>query len=210
MEKFTVLRSVAAPLLRENIDTDVIIRIERLVGASNRTPLARHAFEAWRYRPDGSENPDFILNHEPYRRARILLAGGNFGCGSSREGAVWALVQMGFRAFLAPSFGDIFFNNCFQNGVLPVVLAQPAIEAMARQVETSPERNQVTVDLTRCVVVAPDGRETPFAIDGLRREALLDGLDDIALTMKRADEIGRFQAKDRAARPWIYAVEARR
>ena len=210
MEKFTVLRAVAAPLLRENIDTDIVIRIERLVGASRRSDLGRYAFEAWRYGPDGAENPDFILNREPYRHARILLAGRNFGCGSSREGAVWALAQKGFRAVLAPSFGDIFRNNCFQNGVLPVTLAQAAIEAMARQVEAAPEQSQVTVDLTRSVVVAPDGSETPFSIDALRREALLQGLDDIALTMKRADEIGRFQAADRARRPWVYAVETQR
>ncbi|HEX6842735.1 MAG TPA: 3-isopropylmalate dehydratase small subunit [Stellaceae bacterium] len=210
MEKFTVLRAIAAPLLRENIDTDIIIRIERLVGASRRSDLGRYAFEAWRYRPDGSENPDFILNREPFRRARILLAGRNFGCGSSREGAVWALAQKGFRTVLAPSFGDIFRNNCFQNGVLPVTLAQPVIEAIARQVEAAPEQNQVTVDLTRSVVVAPDGSETASSIDALRREALLDGLDDIALTMKRADEIGRFQTADRARRPWVYAVEAGR
>ncbi|HKW52365.1 MAG TPA: 3-isopropylmalate dehydratase small subunit [Stellaceae bacterium] len=210
MEKFTVLRAVAAPLLRENIDTDIIIRIERLVGASRRSDLGGYAFEAWRYLPDGGETPGFILNREPYRRARILLAGRNFGCGSSREGAVWALAQLGFRAVLAPSFGDIFRNNCFQNGVLPVALAQTVIEELARQVEAAPERNQVTVDLARSVVVAPDGGETPFSIDALRREALLGGLDDIALTMKREDEIGRFQAADRARRPWIYAVERAR
>jgi len=208
MEKFTVLRAIAAPLLRENIDTDIIIRIERLVGTSRRSELGRHAFESWRYRPDGSENPDFILNRQLYRRARILIAGRNFGCGSSREGAVWALAQMGFRAVLAPSFGDIFFNNCFQNGVLPAILAQPAVEAIARQVEADPERNEVTVDLQRCVVAAPDGSETSFAIDNLRRQGLLEGLDEIALTMKREAEIARFQADDRARRPWIYAVEA--
>ena len=210
MEKFTVLHAIAAPLLSENIDTDVIIRIERLVGAGRGSALGRFAFEAWRYRPDGSEQPDFVLNREPYRRARILLAGRNFGCGSSHEGAVWALAQCGIRAVLAPSFGDIFRNNCFQNCVLPVTLAQPVVEAIARQVEAAPEQNQVTVDLTRSVVVAPDGGETPFSIDALRRQALLDGLDDIALTMKRADEIARFQAADRARRPWVYAVEARR
>ena len=208
MEPFTKLTAIAAPIDEPNVDTNQICPTR-----FNKVPRGpKHAqilFHDLRFDPDGTEK-DFILNREPYRRARILLAGRNFGCGSSREGAVWAMAQMGFRAVLAPSFGDIFFNNCFQNGVLPVVLAQPPIEAIARQVETAPERNQVTVDLTRCVVVAPDGSETPFAIDGLRREALLDGLDDIALTMKRAEEIGRFQAKDRAARPWIYAVEARR
>lgn len=210
MEKFTVLRAIAAPLLRENIDTDIVIRIERLVGASSRSALGRYAFESWRYRPDGSEEPSFVLNREPYRRAQILLAGRNFGCGSSREGAVWALKQMGFRAVLAPSFGDIFFNNCFQNGVLPVVMAQETVETIARQVEADPERNQVTVDLVRSVVVAPDGGEAGFQIDRLRREALIEGLDDIGLTMKRAGDIAAFQAADRARRPWIYAIETQR
>src|SRR5258708_12323216 len=164
MDKFTVLRAIAAPLLRENVDTDIIIRIERLVGGSRRSELGRHAFESWRYLADGSENPDFILNREPYRRAGILLAGRNFACGSSREGAVWALAQMGFRAVLAPSFGDIFFNNCFQNGVLPVVLAQPAVEAIARQVEADPEHNDVTVHLTRSALPAPPRPDMPFPL----------------------------------------------
>jgi 3-isopropylmalate/(R)-2-methylmalate dehydratase small subunit len=210
MDKFTVLKAIAAPLLRENVDTDIIIRIERLVGATRRNELGGYAFESWRFRPDGAEEPGFVLNREPYRRAQILLALDNFGCGSSREGAVWALKQKGFRAVLAPSFGDIFFNNCYQNGVLPVVMAGAAIQALARQVETDPERNLVTVDLPRQRVVAPDGGETPFAIDRLRREALLDGLDDIGLTLKRAGEISAFQDRDRAERPWIWATEARR
>jgi 3-isopropylmalate/(R)-2-methylmalate dehydratase small subunit len=210
MEKFTVLRSVAAPLLRDNIDTDIVIRIERLVGASRRSALGRYAFEAWRYRSDGSQEPDFVLNRAPYREAQILLAGRNFGCGSSREAAVWALAQAGFRAVVAPSFGDIFANNCFQNGLLPVVMGEPALEALARQIEADPLRHLVTIDLVRQVVVAPDGAETPFAVDRLRREALLEGLDDVALTLKRESDIAAYQAHDRARRPWIYAVEHRR
>lgn len=162
---------------------------------------------SWRYRADGGENPDFVLNREPYRHAQILLAGRNFGCGSSREGAVWAIQQQGIRAVLAPSFGDIFFNNCFQNGVLPVTLAEAAIQIIARQVEADPARNLVTVDLAREVVTAPDGTETAFRVDPLRREALLEGLDDIALTQKRGAEMAEFEARDRARRPWIYAVE---
>jgi 3-isopropylmalate/(R)-2-methylmalate dehydratase small subunit len=207
MDKFTIVRAIAAPLLRENIDTDIVIRIERLVGATKRSELGRHVFESWRYRPDGSEEPDFILNREPYRRAEILLALRNFGCGSSREAAVWSLQQKGFRAVLAPSFGDIFFNNCFQNGMVPVTMAEDAIRAIARQVEADPERNQVTVDLIRQVVAAPDGGETSFSIDKFRRAALLDGLDDIGLTRKHEAEIVGFQAHDRERRPWIYAVE---
>ena len=210
MEKFTKLRAIAAPLLRENVDTDIIIRIERLVGASQRSALGEYAFESWRFRPDGSEEPQFVLNREPYRRAQILLALRNFGCGSSREGAVWALKQKGFRAVVAPSFGDIFFNNCYQNGVLPVMLAEATVQAIARQVEADPERNQVTVDLERQVVIAPDGAETAFAIDTLRREALLEGLDDIGFTLKRASDIAAFQTRDRTERPWIWAVETRR
>jgi len=210
MEKFTRLSAIAAPLLRENVDTDIIIRIERLVGATQRSSLGDYAFESWRFRPDGSEEPQFVLNREPYRRAQILLALRNFGCGSSREGAVWALRQKGFRAVVAPSFGDIFFNNCYQNGVLPVAMAEATVQAIARQVEADPERNHVTVDLARQVVIAPDGGETTFQIDTLRREALLDGLDDLGLTLKRASDIAAFQARDRAERPWIWAVETRR
>lgn len=210
MDKFTQLKAIAAPLLRENVDTDIIIRIERLVGATFRNELGRYAFEAWRLRPDGTEDPDFVLNREPYRSAQILLALDNFGCGSSREGAVWALKQRGFRAVLAPSFGDIFFNNCYQNGVLPVIMPNSAVQALARQVEADPGRKLVTVDLVRQVVVAPDGGETAFAIDRLRREALLDGLDDIGLTLKRESEIAAFQAQDRARRRWIWAVETGR
>jgi len=207
MEKFTVLRAVAAPLLRENIDTDIVIRIERLVGATAKSELGRHAFESWRYRPDGSENPDFVLNREPYRGAQILLAGRNFGCGSSREGAVWALQQQGIRAVLAPSFGPIFFNNCFQNGVLPVVMPDAAIQAIAREVEADPAHNLVTVDLERQVVTAPGGGETPFRVDALRRQSLLEGLDDIALTSRRGAAMAEFEARDRVRRPWIYVVE---
>jgi 3-isopropylmalate/(R)-2-methylmalate dehydratase small subunit len=210
MEKFTRLRAIAAPLLRENVDTDIVIRIERLVGATQRSALGDYAFESWRFRPDGSEEPQFVLNREPYRRAQILLALRNFGCGSSREGAVWALKQKGFRAVVAPSFGDIFFNNCYQNGVLPVMISEATVQAIARQVEADPERNQVTVDLERQVVIAPDGAETAFAIDTLRREALLEGLDDIGLTLKRMSDIAAFQARDRTERPWIWAVETRR
>jgi 3-isopropylmalate/(R)-2-methylmalate dehydratase small subunit len=209
MEKFTTLTAIAAPLLRENIDTDIIIRIERLVGATSASELGRFAFESWRYRPDGSEEPGFILNREPYRRAQILLALNNFGCGSSREGAVWALKQRGIRAILAPSFGDIFFNNCFQNGVLPVIAAEASIRALAAAVEADPAHNQITIDLLRQVVVAPDGTESTFRIDELRRQALIEGLDDIGLTMKRAAEISGFRRRDRARRPWIYDVEGR-
>jgi 3-isopropylmalate/(R)-2-methylmalate dehydratase small subunit len=203
MEKFTSLCSVAAPLLRDNVDTDIIIRVERLVGLSIRGTLGPHAFGSWRYLPDGTENPEFVLNRQPYRNAKILLAGPNFGCGSSREGAVWALMEAGIRCVIAPSFGDIFFNNCFQNGLLPVVLDFAVILEIARQVEANPE-NPITVDLVRKVVLPSAGAELPFQIAALHREALLAGLDEIGVTMTREVEITRFQARDRQRRPWIY------
>ncbi len=203
MTPFTRLTAIAAPLMRQNVDTDVIIRIERLV-ALRPGELGPWAFESWRYRPDGSEDPAFLLNREPYRHAKILLAGTNFGCGSSREGAVWALAGMGYRCVIAPGFGDIFFNNCFQNGVLPVVLPADAVQSIAGQVAADPAGRLITVDLEACVVIAPDGVRHPFTVDDLRRDGLLRGLDDIGLTLQRAGEIDAFQARDRLARPWVY------
>jgi len=203
MQKFTTVSGPAAPLLAANVDTDVIIPIQRLVG-SGRTGLGPHAFERLRYREDGSENPDFVLNRPQYRGSPILLAGANFGCGSSREGAVWALMGMGFRAVLAPSFGDIFFNNCFQNGLLPVVLPERAIRRIAAETEAAQGAGHTTVDLLRQVVVTPAGEEIPFAVDPRKREALLEGFDDIALTLRLRDRIAAWQAADRAARAWAW------
>ena len=203
MQKFTELTAIAAPLMRPNVDTDVIIRIERLIGAP-RAEMGRWCFEAWRFLPDGSDAPGFLLNQLPWRRAGILLNGPNFGCGSSREGAVWALMGLGIRCVIAPSFGDIFFNNCFQNGMLPVVLPADAIESIAAQVLEDPERRPVTVSLVEGVVVAPDGTRHPFDVDPLRRKALLEGLDDIGLSLLREAEIAAFQARDAVSRPWVY------
>jgi 3-isopropylmalate/(R)-2-methylmalate dehydratase small subunit len=203
MEKFTELAAIAAPLLRQNVDTDIIIRIERLIG-SKREQLGRYCFEAWRFGSDGAERPDFILNTEPYRAARILLAGDNFGCGSSREGAVWALMGLGLRCVIAPSFGDIFHNNCYQNGMLPVALPMPVIQSIADQVMRDPLKKLVTVDLASCTVQAPDGERHQFVIDPLRRKSLLEGLDEIGLSLLREAEIAAFQARDRQDRPWVY------
>jgi len=200
---FTTVTGPAAPLLRANIDTDVIIRIERLVGTA-KAEMGAHAFEVWRRRADGSEDPDFVLNREPFRGAPILLAGPNFGCGSSREGAVWALAGAGFRAVIAPSFSDIFANNALQNGLLPVVLPAEAVEALAAAMEQAPGNARVTVDLERCLVVGPAGDAYRFEIDPARREALLAGLDDIGLTLRQAPAIAAWQAEDRAARPWVW------
>lgn len=202
MQAFTTLTGAAAPLMRDNIDTDVIIRIERLTGTT-KASMGAVAFEAWRFRPDGSENPDFALNRPEFRGAPILVTGANFGCGSSREGAVWALMGMGLRCVIAESFGDIFFNNCFQNGMLPIRLPADAARRLADQCTGGA---QVTVDLERQEVVFPDGGRMTFAIEPMRRTAMLEGLDEIGLTLKHADAIADYQAADRAARPWVWQV----
>ena len=203
MEKFTTVSGPAAPMLSANVDTDVIIPIQRLVG-TGRSGLGPYAFERLRYNKDGSDNPDFVLNRPQYRDSPILLAGPNFGCGSSREGAVWALMGMGFRAVLAPSFGDIFFNNCFQNGMLPIALPEETIRQIATETEAAQGARHTRVDLARQVVVTPDGHEVPFTVDARKREALLEGLDDIALTLRLQDRINAWYAADRTARPWAW------
>ena len=202
MQAFTTLTGTAAPLMRDNIDTDVIIRIERLTGTT-KASMGAVAFEAWRFLPDGGENPDFALNRPEFRGAPILVTGANFGCGSSREGAVWALMGMGLRCVIAESFGDIFFNNCFQNGLLPIRLPAEAARRLADQCTGGA---QVTVDLERQVVVFPDGGRMTFAIEPMRRTAMLEGLDEIGLTLKHAGAIADYQAADRAARPWVWQV----
>ncbi|HEY5826919.1 MAG: 3-isopropylmalate dehydratase small subunit [Hyphomicrobiaceae bacterium] len=206
MDKFATLNSVAAPIMRENIDTDVIIPINRLVGNAVRGSLGKWGFTALRYKPDGSENSEFILNREPYRGAQILITGVNFGCGSSREGAVWALQEMGIRCVVGSSFGDIFFNNCFQNGLLPVVLDRQVVESLAHEVETSQGAGRISVDLEAMTVTAPSGKRYSFDVEPARREALLAGLDEIGMTLRRAAEIAAFQADDRQQRPWVHEV----
>ena len=206
MEAFTVLEGVAAPLLRANVNTDIIIRIERLSDLE-KADLGRYAFESWRYSRDGSEDPAFVLNKPPYRGARIMIAGDNFACGSSREAAVWALQSFGIRCVIAPSFGPIFYNNCFQNGLLPVVVPASVVEDLAAEVEASQGRGKITVDLTRCVVVSPGGKETPFTVDALLRERMLKGLDQIELTRAREPQIAAFQARDRKLHPWLYLAQ---
>lgn len=203
MEKFTKVTGVAAPLMRQNVDTDLIIRIERLVG-TDRSDLGPHCFEQLRLKADGTADPACVLNHAAYRDAPILLAAENFGCGSSREGAVWALMGAGVKAVIAPSYGDIFFNNCFQNGLLPVALSIAEVERLAEETRASPGNARVTVDLEEHVVVSPTGRRIAFEIEGRRRDALLQGLDDIALTLKHAETIAGWQNADRAQRPWVW------
>ncbi len=203
MQAFTSVTGPATPLMMANVDTDVIIPIQRLVG-TGREGLGPHAFERLRYLPDGSDNPDFVANREPYRGSPIMLAAENFGCGSSREGAVWALMGMGVRCVIAPSFGDIFFANCFQNGLLPVRLPIEEIRRIAEETEAGPGNARTTVDLARQVVITPTGREIPFGVDTRKKDAMLNGLDDIAMTLKRADAIAAWKAQDRATRAWAW------
>ncbi|MEO1492152.1 MAG: 3-isopropylmalate dehydratase small subunit [Pseudomonadota bacterium] len=202
MDPFTTVSGPAAPLLAQNVDTDVIIRIERL-SDFGRDALEPYAFEAWRFDQTGAELPDFVLNQPPWRGAPVLLAGENFGCGSSREGAVWALNCIGVRAVIAPSFGGIFKNNCYQNGTLPVELPADVIEGFAEIARAQPEA-PFTVDLDRQVVVPPNAAPVPFQIDGLRRLCLMKGLDDLGLTAERMPEIRAFQSEDRSRRPWAW------
>src|SRR5277367_6040804 len=198
------LTAIAAPIMRGNIDTDVIIRIERLVGNSIRGTLGKWAFAALRYLPDGSENPAFILNREPYRQAEILVTGPNFGCGSSREGAVWSLQEMGIRAIIGSGFGDIFFANCFQNGILPIIVDKEIVDGLAAEVEHTQGAGRVGVDLEEQTITSPTGKQHRFEIDPRRRAGLLQGLDEVAQTLQRDHEIRAFQAADHTERPWIH------
>lgn len=203
MEKFTRLQAIAAPLMRQNIDTDMVIRVERLRDLPP-GKLGPYAFESWRYRLDGSEAPEFVLNRPPYRDARIILAADNFACGSSREAAVWALWDFGIRCVIAPSFGAIFYNNCFQNGLLPVAMPIEVIEEMVSAVEASQGTGRITVDLEAGTVTSPSGKVTPFTLDPIRREALLKGQDQIEQTRSREADIAAFEAVDRQRFPWLY------
>jgi 3-isopropylmalate/(R)-2-methylmalate dehydratase small subunit len=198
MEKFTILTAVAAPFPQNHVDTDFIIRVERCTGTP-REALGEYAFETARYLPQGGPNPDFVLNQPRYRGARILVCGELFGTGSSREMAVWALAGMGIRCLIAPSFGEIFLGNCFQNGVLPVTLPPATVAALMRQASGA-GAGPFTVDLERQTV----NGDIRFAIDPRRRRMLLEGLDEIGLTLALEPKIAAFQAADRARRPWIY------
>ena len=201
---FTTLTAIAAPVMRSNIDTDVIIRIDRIVGNSVRGSLGKWAFGALRYLPDGSENPEFVLNREPYRQAEILVTGPNFGCGSSREAAVWSLQEMGIRAIIGSGFGDIFFANCFQNGMLPIIVDKEIVDGLAAEVEHTQGAGRIGVDLEAQTITSPSGKRFHFEIDPRRRAGLLEGLDEVALTLQRDQEIRAFQAADRTERPWIH------
>lgn len=203
MEKFGTLTATACHYPRANVDTDLIIRVERCAKVE-KADLGPYAFEMARFLPDGSDNPDFPLNQGPFREAKILVGGINFGCGSSREMAVWAIAGMGIRCLIAPSYGDIFFGNCFQNGLLPIVLPQATVERIGAQLAAEPSNAKLTIDLAAQKIVTPSGEAIGFEIEPLRKRALLEGLDEIGLTRLREPEIAEFQRKDRLRRPWVY------
>ena len=207
MQKFTQIAGIAAPMMKANIDTDVIIPAKRLVG-HKREELAGFAFEAHRYRADGSDNPDFVLNKTRYRGANILVAGENFGCGSSRESAVWAMAGFGFRCVIAPGFGDIFYNNAFQNGMLLIRLPAEQVERLAAELESGAAPS-MTVNLENQIITTPSGAKMRFEIDAERRQALLEGRDEIGMTLARDTDIRAYQDRDRAVRPWIYETSPR-
>ena len=210
MDKFTIHKGLVAPMDRENVDTDAIIP-KQFLKSIKRSGFGPNLFDEWRYLDHGEPgqdpatrkpNPDFVLNQPRYAGASVLIARQNFGCGSSREHAPWALQQYGFRAILAPSFADIFFNNCFKNGLLPIVLPESAIARLFDEVYAFPGY-QLTVDLPRQVVVKPDGAELPFDIEPFRKECLIGGLDEIGLTLQHQDKIRAFEAQRIASKPWL-------
>ena len=203
MQAFTKLTGIAAPLPKANVDTDQIIPA-RFLKSISRLGFGKNLFANFRFKEDGTENPDFVLNQEPYRKAEVLIAFENFGCGSSREHAPWALLDFGIRCVIAPDFADIFHNNCFKNGVLPVRLPREICEKLMEDAKMGGNA-RISVDLERQVVVRPNGEEIPFQIDPLRRQLMLNGLDDIGQTMQHAPAIDGFEARQRAAQPWLYA-----
>jgi 3-isopropylmalate/(R)-2-methylmalate dehydratase small subunit len=203
MRAFTTLTGIAAPRPQANVDTDKIIP-GRFLKTIARTGLGKHLFANIRFRDDGSENPDFVLNQDPWRQAEVLVAHDNFGCGSSREHAPWALLDFGIRCVIAPSFGDIFHNNSFKNGILPIRLPREICDKLMEDAKLGANA-RVTVDLARQVVVRPNGEEIPFEVDAFRKHLLLNGLDDIGQTMQHAPTIDDYEARQKAAQPWLYA-----
>ena len=203
MQKFTTLRGIAAPLPMINVDTDMIIP-KQFLKTIKRTGLGKNLFDELRYEVDGREKPEFVLNQPAYRKAEILVAGENFGCGSSREHAPWALLDFGITCVIATSFADIFYNNCFKNGILPIALPQEDVDKLMDDAERG-SNAIITVDLERQEIAGPDGGRIRFDIDPFRKHCLLNGLDDIGLTLEKAPDIDAFEARDRRARPWMWA-----
>ena len=213
MQKFTVHQGLVAPMDRENVDTDAIIP-KQFLKSIKKTGFGPNLFDEWRYLDHGEPgmdpasrkpNPDFVLNQPRYAGASVLLARKNFGCGSSREHAPWALDQYGFRAIIAPSYADIFFNNSFKNGLLPIILKDEEVDALFEQAEAT-EGYQLTVDLEAQTVTRPDGVQYSFEVDAFRKHCLLNGLDDIGLTLQDQDAIKAFEAKHQQSSPWLFGA----
>ncbi|MDX2263886.1 MAG: 3-isopropylmalate dehydratase small subunit [Hyphomicrobiales bacterium] len=200
MQKFTTLTGVAAPFPLMNVDTDMIIP-KQFLKTIKRTGLGKSLFFEMRYDETGAENPDFVLNKPAYRGAQILVTGDNFGCGSSREHAPWAILDFGIRCVIAPSFADIFYNNCFKNGILPIALPQAEVDKLMDDAERGSNAT-ITVDLEAQEIRGPDGGVIRFEIDAFRKHCLLEGLDDIGLTMQKSDRIAAFEELASMARPW--------
>ncbi|HSE79498.1 MAG TPA: 3-isopropylmalate dehydratase small subunit [Alphaproteobacteria bacterium] len=203
MQKFTTLTGIAAPLPMINVDTDKIIPKLHLK-TIKRTGLGKALFEELRYTPDGKERPDFVLNKPAYRNAKILVAGENFGCGSSREHAPWALLDFGITCVIAESFADIFYNNCFKNGILPIKLSKEDIEKVMDDAARGANAT-LTIDLDKQEIRGPDGGCIKFDVDPFRKHCLLSGLDDIGLTLEKTAAIDAFEAKQQASQPWLHA-----
>ncbi len=204
MQAFTTLTAIAAPMPMANVDTDKIIPA-RFLKTIKRTGLGIHLFDTLRYDAEGAERPGFVLNTEPYRQAEILVAHENFGCGSSREHAPWALLDFGIRCVIAPSFADIFHTNCFKNGILPIQLPREICDQLMEDAALGGNA-RLTVDLARQVVIRPTGEEIPFAIDAFRKHLLLNGLDDIGQTMQREAAIDAFEANRKQTASWMPAI----
>ena len=203
MQPFTSLTGIAAPLPMVNVDTDMIIP-KQFLKTIRRTGLGRGLFFEMRFDDAGTERPDFVLNQSPYRGASLLIAGDNFGCGSSREHAPWALLDFGIRCVIAPGFADIFYNNCFKNGILPIVLPQSVVDALSEQSRQGANAT-FTVDLDAQRIVTPGGDTISFDIDPFRKRCLMDGLDDIGLTLEKAAKVDQFEAGQKATQPWLYS-----
>ena len=201
MDKFTTLTGIAAPMPLVNIDTDMIIP-KQFLKTIKRTGLGVSLFQEMRYTPEGAENPDFILNQPAWRDAQILVTGDNFGCGSSREHAPWALLDYGIRCVIAPGFADIFFSNCFKNGILPIVMPQEVVDVLMKDAQKGANA-RMTVDLEDQTITTSDGEVFAFDVDPFRKHCLLNGLDDIGLTLENAARIDTYEARLQAERPWM-------
>ena len=201
MEPFKTLEGVAAPLNMINVDTDMIIP-KQYLKTIQRTGLGKALFDEMRFNPDGSEKPDFVLNKPAYRKAVILVAGDNFGCGSSREHAPWALLDFGIRCVIAPSFADIFYGNCFKNGILPIKLPQEIVDKLMDDAGRG-SNAIISIDLEKQEIKGPDGGTVHFEVDAFRKQCLLNGWDDIGLTMRAEDKIASFETQQKTQTPWI-------